>query len=469
MLYRKRKRHTVNLYNIKIFFYKYIVYKKMSYYCHFCKYKTCDSGNYYRHKKTKKHILLSDEKVNNIKITVDKLANISITDTNVSNKLALDSIPTVQENYFCPLCKINFKHNSSLSRHKKKCIKTEELNIIGKMKIEFYEKENELIKKMENDKTTLLTEMLKEKTKLINMAMNNASNKINQLIDNNRSLLDTIHYIDNNESDSDFDNHIIKTINDNNLLSEKSKTLILNNVTIVSRITDNYINATQLCKAGNKKFNDWFRIDTTKILISTLEGETGIPASQLVDIKKGNSFDFEQGSWIHPDLAIQLAQWLSPKFALQVSKWIRTLFSNSKVEVSLKLLKNKEKELEVKNKKIKLLENLHIKKQKREDYPENNVIYIITTKENKNNRIYIIGKAKDLKSRLSTYNKTAEHEVIYYKGCKNEDNMNIVEQMVLLKLNNYREQANRDRFILSENQDISLFKNIIDNSIKFFE
>ena len=41
--------------------------------------------------------------------------------------------------------------------------------------------------------------------------------------------------------------------------------------------------------------------------------------------------------------------------------------------------------------------------------------------------------------------------------------------MVLLKLNNYREQANRDRFILSENQDISLFKNIIDNSIKFFE
>ena len=47
--------------------------------------------------------------------------------------------------------------------------------------------------------------------------------------------------------------------------------------------------------------------------------------------------------------------------------------------------------------------------------------------------------------------------------------MKIVEQMVLLKLINFREKANRDRFILPENQDISLFKNIIDNSIKFFE
>jgi hypothetical protein len=33
--------------------------------------------------------------------------------------------------------------------------------------------------------------------------------------------------------------------------------------------------------------------------------------------------------WIHPDLAIQLAQWISPIFALQVSKWIRELFNGS--------------------------------------------------------------------------------------------------------------------------------------------
>ncbi len=162
----------------------------MSYYCDFCKYKTSDSGNYYRHKKTKKHILLSEEKDTNNKIYVNKLANISNNTTCISNKLALEKIPTVQENYLCPFCKINFKHNSSLSRHKKKC--KEEHNIIDKMKIEFYEKEKELIKKMENDKTTLLTEMLKEKTELLNNFMNSANKIINKEQDNNKVTTDAL-------------------------------------------------------------------------------------------------------------------------------------------------------------------------------------------------------------------------------------------------------------------------------------
>jgi hypothetical protein len=59
-----------------------------------------------------------------------------------------------------------------------------------------------------------------------------------------------------------------------------------------------------------------------------------------------------------------------------------------------------------------------------------------------------MGKATNLKSRLSTYNKSCEHEVIYYKGCKTEENMCIIENIILKKLNIYREQANRNRFIL---------------------
>ena len=70
-----------------------------------------------------------------------------------------------------------------------------------------------------------------------------------------------------------------------------------------------------------------------------------IPTSQLIDIKKGNSSKFEQGSWIHPDLGIHLAQWISPSFALQVSRWTRELMLFSKVELgqekSNKELENK--------------------------------------------------------------------------------------------------------------------------------
>ena len=69
-----------------------------------------------------------------------------------------------------------------------------------------------------------------------------------------------------------------------------------------------------------------------------------------------------------------------------------------------------------KDKRIKLLEDLCLQKHKREEYPGSYVIYMLTTEENKKNGIYIIGKATDLKVRLSTYNKTCVHEVVYYKA-----------------------------------------------------
>jgi hypothetical protein len=56
---------------------------------------------------------------------------------------------------------------------------------------------------------------------------------------------------------------------------------------------------------------------------------------------------------------------------------------------------------------------------------------------------------------LSTYNKTCDHTVVYYRECKNEDDMDAAETMVLTKLRTHREQANRDRFILPEDKDES--------------
>jgi hypothetical protein len=132
------------------------------------------------------------------------------------------------------------------------------------------------------------------------------------------------------------------------------------------------------------------------------------------------------------------------------------------------LLEDHQKEINLKDQKIKLLEDTYVKKQQRKDYPEKNVIYMLTTEDNKNKRIYIIGKAKDLKNRLSTYNKTAEHEVVYYKECKSEEDMNIIEGMVLNKLKEYKEKANRDRFVLPIENDIIFFTNIIDLCINFY-
>jgi hypothetical protein len=45
--------------------------------------------------------------------------------------------------------------------------------------------------------------------------------------------------------------------------------------------------------------------------------------------------------------------------------------------------------------------------------------------------------------------------------------MNIAESVVLSKLDKYREKANRDRFILPVENDLTLFTDIIENCINF--
>ena len=123
--------------------------------------------------------------------------------------------------------------------------------------------------------------------------------------------------------------------------------------------------------------------------------------------------------------------------------------------------------LEDKDNKIKSLERTLEKKQhSRTNYKDSNVIYMLTTKNYKEQRIYIIGKTQNLKNRLSVYNKTIDHEVVYYKECHNKDTMNTIEKYILCILDDYREVMNRDRFILPKNKDISFFTSIIDKSIQ---
>jgi hypothetical protein len=371
----------------------------------------------------------------------------------------------------CEMCNKEFNTRQAKSKHKKTCKAKE--NKLELEKIEQIKEENKILKlklELQND-----NELELEKTKDKNIQLEEIINKLS--LPMNNQLINIIE--DKNKKIVELQlNNQIKDNSEQVVVNQQItqiNSLTFNNIVIVSRSEDNYVNATQICQVGNKKFADWIRLESTKQLInalnvdmgipipgiSSLKSDMGIPISQLLDIKKGNSSEFNQGSWIHPDLAIQLAQWISPTFALQVSKWIRTLFTDGKVEIKL------QNELKIKDNKIKLLENTYLKKHKRENYSEENVIYIVSTDENIKNRNYIIGKAHKLKNRLSTYNKTAEHKVIYYKSCKNEDTLNIVESIILNKLKEYKEQANRDRFILPLEKDITFFTNIIDEAIGF--
>ena len=93
------------------------------------------------------------------------------------------------------------------------------------------------------------------------------------------------------------------------------------NEVISQRVTDGYINATAMCKAAGRKMNDYTRLNTTKPFIGELSSVTGIPVTRLVLTISGGTPHL-QGTWVHPQVAVNLAQWLSPKFAVLVSQWV---------------------------------------------------------------------------------------------------------------------------------------------------
>jgi hypothetical protein len=55
---------------------------------------------------------------------------------------------------------------------------------------------------------------------------------------------------------------------------------------------------------------------------------------------------------------------------------------------------------------------------------------------------------------------------LVYK-CQDEQRMSIVESLVFCKLNQYREQANRERFLLPEDASVNLFSDAIKHCIDF--
>ncbi len=134
--------------------------------------------------------------------------------------------------------------------------------------------------------------------------------------------------------------------------------LCLNNVTIESRTSDQFINATQMCRAGGKRFKDWARLASTKELIDALQKNltTGNPGTRVTTVE--TVCGRYGGSWIHPYLAVPLAQWISPTFSIAVSCWVNQWRNYSEInekefqrelsELKPSTISQKEKEIQLK-------------------------------------------------------------------------------------------------------------------------
>ena len=96
----------------------------------------------------------------------------------------------------------------------------------------------------------------------------------------------------------------------------------IENTLILQRAVDGYVNATAMCKAVGKNFADYRRLGATVAFFDELAGSMGIPIDRLV-ITTTIGRNEARGTWVHPDVAINLGQWCSPKFAVAVSRWVR--------------------------------------------------------------------------------------------------------------------------------------------------
>lgn len=114
--------------------------------------------------------------------------------------------------------------------------------------------------------------------------------------------------------------------------NNKKDRIMLGGIEIISREGDGYINATQLCKAGGKEYSNWFKNSKTNEFLEELEGSLLIRRDLLIHINiEGNNEN--RCTWVHPRVAIHIAQWVSPKFAVIVTGWIQTLLSTGNVSI----------------------------------------------------------------------------------------------------------------------------------------
>jgi hypothetical protein len=92
-----------------------------------------------------------------------------------------------------------------------------------------------------------------------------------------------------------------------------------NSTPIARRTTDGYVNATAMCKANGKRWKDYRESDRCQRYLDALESVAGISVHGLVESRSGGAGG--GGTWVHPQVAVDLARWISPEFAVWMDGW----------------------------------------------------------------------------------------------------------------------------------------------------
>ena len=213
------------------------------------------------------------------------------------------------------------------------------------------------------------------------------------------------------------------------------ETLYISDIAITSRKLDGYINATQLCKAGNRLFNTYFRRKKTKEFLEEFSEETQICGGSL--IKYNGAHGSERATWVHPQIAINIAQWVSPSFDIKVSRWVYELMlfgdvklgqerSNKELETKLKesnnmieILNEKLSTMSIEYKKLKKTHRGLLKHKSVHYFKKGKCFYIISNTQENSQRVKI-GISTDINTRLRTHRTAIPYIKLHYLVFLNE-------------------------------------------------
>ena len=229
----------------------------------------------------------------------------------------------------CDLCHLIVKRKTDLARHKKSenCKKINDI-----IKLILLERENNS-KERENENNNLkkqISTLIKEnedKDKQIKL-LQEKSEEYRKVIEkiaitkNNIKIKDIKpdeehnFQIDINLNNKQLNKTKYKDIPEEIIKKEIKSLKLKDNYQLEYREEDGYINITNLCKAGGKKFNHWNSNDKTKRFLQVLSTDAGIPVSELIKLGSGSKYenDTKNLTWAHPQVAINIAQWISPEF-----------------------------------------------------------------------------------------------------------------------------------------------------------
>ncbi len=82
------------------------------------------------------------------------------------------------------------------------------------------------------------------------------------------------------------------------------------------RVSDDYVNVTLWCKKFNKKWAQFMHLAEAINFIESLALNLKVAKPNLIETKRGKG----GGTWVHPLLAIKIAEWLSPDFEVFVKQ-----------------------------------------------------------------------------------------------------------------------------------------------------